>query len=103
VKTTTIPNLSTDAREFLASCRPLIDAELDRMIPKESVAPERVHSAMRWSLFAVSKAELELIHHHKTGALIRAAARSGAMIAGAGAGEPELLLSISDLISQRQA
>lgn len=31
----------------------------------------------------VSGAELELIHHQKTGALIRAAARSGAMIAGA--------------------
>ncbi|HXI62490.1 MAG TPA: polyprenyl synthetase family protein, partial [Pyrinomonadaceae bacterium] len=31
----------------------------------------------------VSKAELERIHHQKTGALIRAAARCGALIAGA--------------------
>jgi geranylgeranyl diphosphate synthase type II len=43
------------AREFLASCRPLIDSELDRLIPKESIAPERVHSAIRWSVFAGGK------------------------------------------------
>jgi geranylgeranyl pyrophosphate synthase len=45
----------TDAKEFLASCRALIDAELDRVIPKESAEPERVHSAIRWSLFAGGK------------------------------------------------
>ena len=44
-----------DAREFLASCRALIDAQLDRAIPKESAEPERVHSAIRWSLFAGGK------------------------------------------------
>ena len=46
---------ATGAREFLASCRALIDAELDRLIPKESAEPERVHSAIRWSLFAGGK------------------------------------------------
>lgn len=46
---------STEAKEFLASCRALIDAELDRLIPKESAEPERVHSAIRWSLFAGGK------------------------------------------------
>lgn len=46
---------TTDAREFLASCRSLIDSELDRLIPKESDQPERVHSAIRWSLFAGGK------------------------------------------------
>ena len=46
---------TTDAREFLASCRVLIDAQLDRAIPKESEEPERVHSAIRWSLFAGGK------------------------------------------------
>ena len=51
----TNPGLSIDAREFLASCRSLIDAELDRLIPKESEPPERVHSAIRWSLFAGGK------------------------------------------------
>lgn len=47
--------LETRAREFLASCRALIDSELDRFIPKESAEPERVHSAIRWSLFAGGK------------------------------------------------
>jgi len=45
----------TDAREFLASCRALVDFELDRLIPKESAEPTRVHSAIRWSLFAGGK------------------------------------------------
>ncbi len=44
-----------NAREFLISCRSLIDSELDRLIPKESAEPERVHSAIRWSLFAGGK------------------------------------------------
>ena len=47
--------IATDAREFLASCRTLIDAELDRLIPKESKAPQRIHSAIRWSVFAGGK------------------------------------------------
>jgi geranylgeranyl diphosphate synthase type II len=47
--------IATDARNFLISCRSLIDSELDRLIPKESVAPERVHAAIRWSLFAGGK------------------------------------------------
>jgi geranylgeranyl diphosphate synthase, type II len=44
-----------DAREFLVSCRALIDSRLDRLIPKDSEEPERVHSAIRWSLFAGGK------------------------------------------------
>jgi geranylgeranyl pyrophosphate synthase len=43
------------AREFLASCRTLIDAELDRLIPKESQSPERVHRAIRWSVLGGGK------------------------------------------------
>src|SRR5260370_32301550 len=43
------------ARQFLASCRALIDSELDRLIPKETEEPTRVHSAIRWSLFAGGK------------------------------------------------
>src|SRR6266850_3697477 len=46
---------ATDAREFLASCRTLIDAELDRLIPKETDEPRRVHAAIRWSVFAGGK------------------------------------------------
>ena len=50
-----VNNLATDAREFLASCRLAVDAELDRFIPKESESPQRVHSAIRWSVFAGGK------------------------------------------------
>jgi geranylgeranyl pyrophosphate synthase len=46
---------ATDAREFLASCRALVDSQLDELIPKESEPPQRVHSAIRWSLFAGGK------------------------------------------------
>jgi geranylgeranyl diphosphate synthase type II len=44
-----------NAREFFASCRTLIDSQLDLLIPKGSEPPERVHSAIRWSLFAGGK------------------------------------------------
>ena len=46
---------ATDARAYFASCRALIDSQLDRLIPNESEPPERVHSAIRWSLFAGGK------------------------------------------------
>jgi len=46
---------ATEAREFFTSCRTLIDAELDRLIPKETDEPVRVHSAIRWSVFAGGK------------------------------------------------
>src|SRR5207249_5875791 len=46
---------SDDAREFLVSCRALIDSQLDLLIPKESDEPQRVHSAIRWSVFAGGK------------------------------------------------
>src|SRR5437660_9428790 len=46
---------SDDARESLASCRPLIDSQLDLLIPKESDEPQRVHAAIRWSVFAGGK------------------------------------------------
>ena len=54
---TSVVNVSQaiDAREFLASCRKLIDAELDRLIPRETEEPSRVHAAIRWSLFAGGK------------------------------------------------
>ena len=55
---TSVVNISvatTDAREFFASCRALIDAELDRLLPKETDEPTRVHKAIRWSVFAGGK------------------------------------------------
>lgn len=48
-------SIASDAREFLASCRAPIDTELDRLIPKESEEPTRVHAAIRWSVFAGGK------------------------------------------------
>lgn len=46
---------ATEAREFLSSCRALIDSQLDQLIPKENEDPARVHAAIRWSLFAGGK------------------------------------------------
>jgi len=46
---------SDNAREFLASCREVIDSQLDLLIPKESDEPKRVHAAIRWSVFAGGK------------------------------------------------
>jgi geranylgeranyl pyrophosphate synthase len=39
----------------LARYRALVDARLDHLIPEETLAPESVHSAIRWSLFAGGK------------------------------------------------
>ena len=54
---TSVVNTSTpiDANEFLASTRFLIDKELDQLIPKETDEPARLHSAIRWSVFAGGK------------------------------------------------
>jgi len=42
-------------REYLGQQQKLVDAELDRLVPAESVAPETIHRAMRYSLFAGGK------------------------------------------------
>jgi len=47
--------MTTDAREFLSSYRPLIDLELDRLIPQETNEPAQVHAAIRWGVFAGGK------------------------------------------------
>jgi geranylgeranyl diphosphate synthase, type II len=41
--------------EYLAAQQQLIDAELSRLVPAESVAPETIHRAMRYSLMAGGK------------------------------------------------
>jgi geranylgeranyl diphosphate synthase, type II len=46
---------ATNAKEFLASCRFLIDSELDRLIPPDDEEPITVHRAIRWSVFAGGK------------------------------------------------
>lgn len=40
---------------FLSECRTHVDAELERLLPQESEPPRRVHSAIRWSVFAGGK------------------------------------------------
>jgi geranylgeranyl diphosphate synthase type II len=42
-------------REYLAQQQRAIDAELDRLVPPESMPPETIHRAMRYSLFAGGK------------------------------------------------
>src|SRR5689334_11091243 len=42
-------------REYLARQQKLVDAELDRLVPSETAAPETIHRAMRYSLFAGGK------------------------------------------------
>jgi geranylgeranyl diphosphate synthase type II len=42
-------------REHLARQQQIIDRELERLVPTESTAPETIHRAMRYSLFAGGK------------------------------------------------
>jgi geranylgeranyl diphosphate synthase, type II len=42
-------------REYRAQQQELIDRELDRLVPAETVPPETIHRAMRYSLFAGGK------------------------------------------------
>lgn len=47
--------LETTLREFQIETQTLVDAELDKLLPAESVVPATVHSAIRWSVFAGGK------------------------------------------------
>lgn len=49
------PEHNRPVADFLARCRTLVDNELDRLIPAESVEPTNVHRAMRWSLLGGGK------------------------------------------------
>src|SRR6266481_5347854 len=42
-------------REFLSGQQQIVDRELDRLVPAESVPPSTIHRAMRYSLFAGGK------------------------------------------------
>jgi geranylgeranyl diphosphate synthase type II len=42
-------------RDYLAEQQRLIDCELDRLVPAESIPPATIHRAMRYSLFAGGK------------------------------------------------
>src|SRR3989440_4111503 len=41
--------------QFLGDTQELVNAELDRLLPAESVPPSRVHAAIRWCVFAGGK------------------------------------------------
>jgi len=49
------PTSVFDLEVFFREQRALIDAELDRLLPVESVEPVSVHQAIRWSVFAGGK------------------------------------------------
>ncbi len=42
-------------RQFLIQARSRVDAELDRLLPGDSVEPAKLHAAIRWSVFAGGK------------------------------------------------
>lgn len=44
-----------EVRERLANLREMVEVRLDLLIPKETVEPENIHRAIRWSLFAGGK------------------------------------------------
>jgi len=50
-----VVNPATNISDFLAATRVLVDSELDRVIPAESQEPTRLHTAIRWSMFAGGK------------------------------------------------
>jgi geranylgeranyl diphosphate synthase, type II len=43
------------AHTFFTEMRALVDARLDELMPAETVEPESLHSALRWSVFAGGK------------------------------------------------
>lgn len=52
---TPIASSSITWREFLTETQKLVDAELDRLLPADSIPPTTVHAAIRWSVFAGGK------------------------------------------------
>jgi geranylgeranyl diphosphate synthase type II len=55
VKTQQPPVEQMTIKEYLAERVRLVDAELDRLLPPETVPPETIHKAMRYSVFAGGK------------------------------------------------
>ncbi len=46
---------NSDLQQFLQESQKLVDSYLDRYLPSETVPPEMVHAAIRWSVFAGGK------------------------------------------------
>jgi geranylgeranyl pyrophosphate synthase len=49
------PTTDVNLADFLVETRRVVDAALDRILPTETTAPEKVHAAIRWSVFAGGK------------------------------------------------
>ena len=47
--------MKAELSAFLDRVRPAIDASLERLLPAESAAPQQIHQAMRYSIFAGGK------------------------------------------------
>jgi geranylgeranyl pyrophosphate synthase len=50
-----LPGPTCKIDNFLSDCRAVIDARLDGLLPAANIGPERVHQAIRWSVFAGGK------------------------------------------------
>lgn len=51
----TLPKTTAGVEKLLTDCRVLIEAELDRLLPAATTAPQNVHQAIRWSALAGGK------------------------------------------------
>lgn len=49
------PSVNPDLAKFLRETQELVDSELERYLPSESLPPQQVHAAIRWSVFAGGK------------------------------------------------
>lgn len=45
----------TNLKDFFSNVTELVDAKLEQLIPTENIEPKKLHSAIRWSLFAGGK------------------------------------------------
>jgi geranylgeranyl pyrophosphate synthase len=44
-----------ELESLLAGCRALVEVELNNLLPSSATAPEKIHQAIRWSVFAGGK------------------------------------------------
>ena len=44
-----------DLEKFFAECAAAVDATLETLLPSAEIAPQRLHEALRWSVFAGGK------------------------------------------------
>ncbi|HEU4872013.1 MAG TPA: farnesyl diphosphate synthase [Pyrinomonadaceae bacterium] len=52
---TIVPTMNENLDRLLAESRALIEVELNSLLPSTATAPEKIHQAIRWSVFAGGK------------------------------------------------